>query len=111
MSKLLVKASKPDAQGRVIHITPKTADWSYVGFDLHQLRPGQIISGDAEAREICLVLVSGRAKVAAGGADFGIIGERTSPFEGKPHSIYAPAGSSWTVTAETELTLAVCSAP
>ena len=111
MSKLLVKASKPDALGRVIHITPKTADWSYVGFDLHQLRPGQIISGDAEAREICLVLVSGRAKVAAGGADFGIIGERTSPFEGRPYSIYTPAGSCWTVTAETELTLAVCSAP
>jgi 5-deoxy-glucuronate isomerase len=111
MSKLLVKPTKPDAQGRVVHITPKTADWSYVGFDLHLLKPGHTISGDAEHREICLVLISGRAQVAAGGEHFGIIGERTSPFEGRPYSIYTPAGSSWTVTAETELTLAVCSAP
>lgn len=111
MSKLLVKPSTPDAQGRVIHITPQTAEWSYVGFDLHQLKPGHTIAGDADNREICLVLVSGRAEVTAGGEHFGTIGERTSPFEGKPHSVYTPAGSSWTVTAATELTLAVCSAP
>ena len=34
-----------------------------------------------------------------------------SPFEGQPHALYVPAGSNWSVTAETELELAVCSAP
>src|SRR3546814_20344729 len=34
-----------------------------------------------------------------------------SPFEGKPHSIYVPAGSHWRVEAATDLTLAVCTAP
>jgi 5-deoxy-glucuronate isomerase len=57
------------------------------------------------------VLVAGRARVAAAGRDFGVIGERMSPFEGRPHSVYVPQDQDWRVVAETELELAVCSAP
>ncbi len=39
MSKLLVKADK--GHGRVAHVTPKSAGWTYVGFDLHRLKPGE----------------------------------------------------------------------
>jgi 5-deoxy-glucuronate isomerase len=34
-----------------------------------------------------------------------------SPFEGKPWSVYVPAGMPWEVKATTDLTFAVCSAP
>ena len=34
-----------------------------------------------------------------------------SPFEGKPWSVYVPEESDWTVTADTDLELAVCTAP
>jgi 5-deoxy-glucuronate isomerase len=111
MSKLLVKPSAPDERGRVTHVTPQSADWAYVGFDLHRLPAGRMIEGETGGHEVCLVLVSGQARVSAGNEDFGIVGERTSPFEGKPHSVYVPAGSHWTVTAASDLTLAVCSAP
>jgi 5-deoxy-glucuronate isomerase len=94
-----------------VHITPSSAGWTYVGFDLYHLRPGQTASGDARERELCLVLISGRAKIEAGGENFGSLGDRSSPFEGKPYSVYSPAGSSWTANAETPVTLAVCSAP
>ncbi|WP_181708618.1 5-deoxy-glucuronate isomerase [Chthonobacter rhizosphaerae] len=97
--------------GRVHHVTPESAGWTYVGFDLHRLRPGETASATTGDREVCLVLVSGRAAVTVGEADFGVIGERMSPFDGKPWSVYAPAGDRWTVAAETEVTLAVCSAP
>jgi 5-deoxy-glucuronate isomerase len=49
--------------------------------------------------------------VTAGGRDFGEQGERDTPFAGKPHSVYVPAGSDWSVTATTSCELAVCSAP
>jgi 5-deoxy-glucuronate isomerase len=39
------------------------------------------------------------------------MGERLSPFEGQPFSVYAPAGVDWSVKATTELVLAVCSSP
>ncbi len=111
MSRLLIKSTAPDAQGRVIHVTPENAGWSYVGFDLHRLEPGQCVSRETGAREVCLVFVSGKGAASAAGRDFGTLGERMSPFQGKPWALYVPAGSSWRVTAETELELAVCSAP
>jgi 5-deoxy-glucuronate isomerase len=109
MSKLLVKADT--GQGRVAHVTPQNAGWTYVGFDLHRLRPGETVSGQTASREVCLVFVTGKGKAKAGGNDLGLLGERMSPFEGKPWSIYVPQGSDWSVTADTGLELAVCSAP
>jgi len=109
MSKLLVKGKK--GKGRVTHVTPKSAGWTYVGFDLHRLAAGGTASGEAGDMELCLVFVTGKGKASAGGKDFGVLGDRMSPFEGKPWSLYLPQGSSWTVTAQTDLELAVCSAP
>jgi 5-deoxy-glucuronate isomerase len=111
MPSLLVKPTSPDAQGRVIHVTPRSAGWTYVGFDVHHLRQDRSIDVDTDGREVCLVLISGKARIEAGGENFGTLGERPSPFAGKPYSVYAPAGSSWRATAATDVTLAVCSAP
>ena len=99
------------AEGRVVHVTPKSAGWTYVGFDLWKLKPGGIAVGTDGGRETCLVIVSGLGKVHAGSNDYGIIGERLSPFEGSPWSVYVPPATTWSVTATTEMTLAVCSAP
>ncbi|EPE99088.1 5-deoxy-glucuronate isomerase [Rhizobium grahamii] len=109
MPNLKVKPSS--THGRVTHVTPESAGWTYVGFDMHRLKPGETVSGDASDREVCLVWVSGKGKATAAGEDFGSVGGRMSPFEGAPHSLYVPAGSRWSVTAETDLELAVCSAP
>lgn len=109
MSRLLLKAAK--GLGRVAHVTPASAGWTYVGFDLHRLAPGEAASGETGENEVCLVFVSGKGSVTVGGEDFGALGDRMSPFEGKPWSVYAPQGASWSVTATTDLELAVCSAP
>ena len=103
---------KPEGKhGRVQHVTPENAGWDYVGFDLHRLLDGETASGPAGDREVCLVFVSGKGKVTAGGEVFGEIGIRSSPFEGKPYSVYVPAGSDWQVEASGDCELAVCSAP
>jgi 5-deoxy-glucuronate isomerase len=109
MSKLLVKPKS--GTGLVSHVTPESAGWTYVGFDLHRLRPGETAGAITGERETCLVFVTGRGKVEADGKDLGSLGGRASPFEGKPWSVYLPEGSKWSVTAETDLELAVCSAP
>lgn len=109
MSKLIVKADK--GSGLVARVTPENAGWTYVGFDLHRLEAGQAASGDSGMREVCLVFVIGKGVVTAAGEDLGLIGERMSPFDGKPWSVYLPAGTAWSVEAETDVELAVCSAP
>ncbi|MBR2692163.1 MAG: 5-deoxy-glucuronate isomerase [Aquamicrobium sp.] len=109
MSNLLVKARK--GHGHVANVTPQNAGWTHVGFDLHRLAPAQSVSGETGDREACLVFVTGKGKATAGGQELGLLGERMSPFDGKPWSVYVPQGSNWSVTAETELELAVCTAP
>ena len=78
-----IRPGKPAGGGRVIHVTPESAGWTYVGFDLHRLAAGESAGGETGAREVCLVLISGRAAISAGGVDFGTIGERMSPFAGQ----------------------------
>jgi len=109
MPKLLIKPT--GTQGRVLHVTPGSAGWTHVGFDVARLPPGATHAGGAPDREACLVLVTGRARIAVDGKDLGSLGGRVSPFEGAPAAVYAPAGSHWSVAAETATELAVCSAP
>ena len=108
-SKLLVKAKT--GEGRVLNVTPESAGWTYVGFDLWKLTAGQSAKGELKERETCLVFVSGKGRVIVEGKDMGSIGERMSPFVGKPWSVYVPAGKAWSVSAETPLEIGVCTAP
>ncbi len=112
MPDLLVRPSAPDASGNTVRITPQSAGWGHVGFETYQLETGDRISAETGDREVCLVLVSGRATITAGDLVCDNIGDRMSPFEGKkPWSVYVPAGHSYGVEATSTLTLAVCSAP
>lgn len=97
--------------GHILRVTPETAGWTYVGFDLWKLRPGETAAGGERDRETCLVFISGRGRVTAGVQELGSVGDRMSPFDGKPWSVYVPGSAAWSVTAETEVTLAVCTAP
>lgn len=99
-------------QGHVHAITPATAGWSYVGFDLYRLQPGDLATQETGQREAILVLVEGKAQCSAGGQEFGELGDRMDVFEKTPpHCFYVPPNSSWQTIATTPCTLAVCTAP
>ena len=49
------------ARGLITEVTPESAGWTYVGFSLHRLEPEDTIAAETGAREVCLVLVSGKA--------------------------------------------------
>jgi 5-deoxy-glucuronate isomerase len=111
MSGLLLKNHGPDVYGLVHRVTPESAGWGHVGFELYRLAPGQSLEAATGGREACLVLVAGAATVAAGGERLAEIGERPSPFEGKPYAVYVPYRSDYRVDALSELELAICTAP
>lgn len=109
MPNLRIRPAAPS--GHVHHITPENAGWTYVGFDLHQLpNIGDVAHGGLHDREACIVLIAGRASIEVDGQTF-LAGERMSPFEGPPHSVYVPAGAKWRIEALTPLEVAVCTAP
>lgn len=98
--------------GKVHDITPASAGWGFVGFGLYRLLPGERATEATGGRETILVIVEGRAHLQAAGQDFGLRGERMNVFERTPpHAIYVPSGADWSAVAETECTLAVCTAP
>ena len=105
-----LKAPQRPGTGRIVHVTPESAGWTYVGHDHYRLAPGQTASGGSADRETCLVFIQGKGSADAGG-DLGELGGRMSPFDGKPWSVYIPAGTDWSVTATTDLELSVCTAP
>lgn len=104
---------KPTADhGKIHEITPESAGWKYVSFDVHRLKPGETVNDATGPRETILVVVEGKLKLSAAGQDWGVIGDRMSVWEKTPpHALYVPNGQSWLAVAETECVLAVCSAP
>lgn len=113
MSTWIVKPqSEPDRDGAVLSVTPESAGWSYVGFEVVRLNAGQTHRRETGDREACLVLLGGRADVATRTERWCGIGDRMSVFENKkPYSVYVPAGDSYEIRAATELEVAVCTAP
>lgn len=98
--------------GKVHDITPESAGWGYVGFGLYRLTAGQSAAEATGDREAILVLVEGKARITAGGQDFGEMGDRMSVFERTPpHCLYVPNGSDWAAVATTDCVLAICTAP
>ena len=110
MPNLLIKPSA--ASGKVHDVTPESAGWGYVGFGLYRLKPGAVAAEATGDREAVLVLVEGKAEIAAGNEAFGELGARMDVFERtKPHCVYVPNGSEWSARATTDCTIAVCTAP
>jgi 5-deoxy-glucuronate isomerase len=98
--------------GKVHEITPSSASWRYVGFSLWRLRVGETVSEATGDREVILVMVEGKARLAAAGRDWGVLGERMNVFDKTPpYCLYLPGDAEWKAIAETDCVIAVCSAP
>lgn len=109
---IVSSAAVPDADGSVLRITPETAGWQYVGFEVFRLSAGQHLRRETGDEEVCLVLIGGKADIATSQRSWEQIGDRMSVFEQiPPYAVYVPSGDRYDVTAVTDLELAVCRAP
>lgn len=90
---------------------PRENPCRLVDFARLVLRDGASQRGATGEREVLLVLFGGRCTVAAGDRTFERIGGRANPFAGKPHAVYLPADTSYTITAHGSLDAGLCSAP
>ena len=90
----------PDDPGCVLSITPETAGWEYISFQVRKLAAGDSWSFATGENELALVNMSGRYTVVSDKGTWSGIGGRKSPFEGPAHALYLPRRSAFTVTAE-----------
>jgi 5-deoxy-glucuronate isomerase len=107
VSELLVRPHDPAGDGTIVDITPESAGWGHVGFEVLAL-DGQSARRATGARELCVVVVAGRARVSSEHGDWEL-GGRSDPWSGPPAAAYLPPGTD--VELEGSGEVALCWAP
>jgi 5-deoxy-glucuronate isomerase len=111
MANLLVKGRKPDNDGLALSVTPESAGWKYVGFQVYRRAKGQDLNWKTEGSESCLVVLSGKASAVIEGRPAVEIGGRKNVFEGPGWSVYLPSGTGCQLKALTDIEVGICTAP
>jgi 5-deoxy-glucuronate isomerase len=96
----------------VLNVTPESAGWRHVGFEMFHLRAGQRLERRTVGHEACVVMLGGRCRVQAAGQTWPEVGGRETPFDGPPHAVYVPLGNDYALEALTdEVELAIGTGP
>jgi 5-deoxy-glucuronate isomerase len=96
---LLVRsAAEPADDGSLLSVTPASAGWSYVGFEVFRLAPGRSVERASNGRECCAVILSGLADIRFDSTRWRGVGGRKTVFDGPPEAVYVPAGGLIEVT-------------
>jgi 5-deoxy-glucuronate isomerase len=113
MGDLLVHpAPHPAADGTILDITPASAGWSHVGFEVVALTPGVVAERDTREREACVVVISGKVAIVSRHGEWGDLGGRPDPWSGPPDAAYLPPGTAFSVQAlGGEAEVGLCWAP
>jgi 5-deoxy-glucuronate isomerase len=101
---------RPDPAGPLrTDVTPESAGWQHLAFQVRALEPGDELDVESGDREVCVVLMSGDADLAIGDHRWSVTGRR-SVFEGLPHALYVPPGHRYAVHARGGVELGIGSA-
>lgn len=113
MSERIVKPeAHSEGDGTLIHVTPDSAGWQYVGFQVVQLAEGQSFTRESSDRELCIVLLSGLANISTRDHAWENVGKRMSIFEKTPpYSVYVSNSDQVEIKALSALEIAICAAP
>jgi 5-deoxy-glucuronate isomerase len=85
-------------------VTPESAGWHYVGFEVVELAGRRTIeTGD---REVCVVVVEGTCRVG----EWSGLG-RADPWSGLPDAAYLPPGTRFEIEGDAEVALCFAPAP
>jgi 5-deoxy-glucuronate isomerase len=111
MSELLVHPSSPAADGTRLSVSPTSAGWGYVGFEILELGDGIVAERDCAERELCVVVISGTADVSSEHGEWTGLGGRADPWSGPPQAAYLPPGAHVRLTGSGEVALCWAPAP
>jgi 5-deoxy-glucuronate isomerase len=107
---LLVRSHEPAGDGTLLTITPESAGWGHVGFEVLSLDAGRTAQRGTAERELCVVVVEGRCVVRSEHGEWEI-GGRADPWSGPPGAAYLPAGTDVEIEGAGRAEVALCWAP
>jgi len=100
----------PEQSGELLRLSREQAGWQWMGFIVRKLQPGESFRARTENEEAAFVVLGGRC-VANWGQGDQHLGRRKHVFDGFPYTLYIPAMSEVSFTAETVCEIAECRVP
>ena len=91
-------------------VTPATAGWEHLSFELHAHGDGAPFERDSGDHEVALILLSGDAELRVGERRWDVRG-RAGVFQGLPHGLYVPPGERFGLLPRGPVEFALGSAP
>lgn len=92
-------------------ITKENSSLCLLEMDMLKLAAGQRKEYDETGKEYALTILGGRCTVTGDGIDYQNIGKRNNVFDGPATALYIPCSRKFAVTAESDVTIAVCKSP
>jgi 5-deoxy-glucuronate isomerase len=83
----------------------------WIEVDMLRLNQGQSHNFDEKGKEYALILLGGKCSVTGDGLDYKSIGKRKDVFDGPATALYIPRNRKFTVSADEDVTVAVCKSP
>lgn len=113
MSSLLVHpAFVEEPDGTFLRVTPQSAGWTHVGFEVLELATRQCTSRPAVDRETCIVVLAGHCDVRSEHGEWRDLGDRENPFSGLPWAAYLPPSTRFEIVGGVVgAEVAICTAP
>jgi 5-deoxy-glucuronate isomerase len=111
---LLVRPNAgPAHDGTILSVSPESAGWDYVGFEVLRLGADTVAERHAGEREVCVVAISGAVDIDSDHGRWEAVGDRPDPWSGPPDAAYLPPGTAFSLhaCAGPELEVALCWAP
>jgi 5-deoxy-glucuronate isomerase len=109
---LIVRPAQAAPDGTVITVTPRSAGWGYVGFELLRLEGAASAQRATGEREVCIVVISGRLTIDSAHGRWEGVGGRGDPFSGRPDAAYLPPRTGFSLRASTgACEVGLCFAP
>ncbi|MBN2258572.1 MAG: 5-deoxy-glucuronate isomerase [Anaerolineaceae bacterium] len=90
---------------------PSTNPCKLLDFGFLKLAAGEKYAGDSGDHEILAVILGGKANFLVADKHFEKVGGRPNVFAGKPHSVYIPAKTKFSIMAEGPVEIALPGAP
>ena len=85
----------------ILSITPESAGWELISFQVRRLNEGQGWSFCSGENELAIVNLSGSYSIKSNFGNWTNFGGRPNVFAGAGSALYLPRGSDFTITAET----------
>jgi 5-deoxy-glucuronate isomerase len=105
-------ARVPSDDGTLITVTPESAGWGYVGFELLTLDGNNRAIRESGDREVCIVVIAGSLEISSRHAQWRAVGGRSDPFSGRPDGAYLPPQTTFELKASAgRCEVGLCFAP